>query len=302
MFRRFAAILLGGMAAATFSASAQNDAPTKAQIEQLVKNLQYQHGEIKIKDGLATLSVPDNFKYLDAKGAKKVLVDLWGNPSEQADDVIGLLMPANVSPLDTNCWAVTVSYDDSGYVPDNDASKINYDDLLKKMQQGVLDANKERTNAGYPAVELVGWAAAPRYDATTHKLYWAKDIRFDGEPEDTLNYDIRILGRHGVLDLDAVAGMNQLSEIENRTPDILNMADFDQGNRYADFNPHVDKVAKYGIAALVAGGAVGVAAKLGLFKLIWVFILGAKKLIIIGLAAIAAFFRKIFKGRNQSSP
>jgi uncharacterized membrane-anchored protein len=299
---RFAAILLGAMAAVALSASAQNDGPTQAQIEQMVKGLQYQQGEINIKDGLATLNVPASFKYLDAKGAKTVLVNLWGNPAEQADDVIGLLMPADLGPLDTNCWAVTISYDDSGYVRDDDASKINYDDLLKQMQQGVRGENKERTDKGYPAIELVGWAAAPRYDAATHKLYWAKDLRFSGEPEDTLNYDIRILGRHGVLDLDAVAGMSQLSEIENRTPDILNMVDFDQGNRYADFNPKVDKAAKYGIAALVAGGAVGVAAKLGLFKLIWVFILGAKKLIIVGIAAIAAFFRKIFKGRSQNTP
>ncbi|HEX3626192.1 MAG TPA: DUF2167 domain-containing protein [Verrucomicrobiae bacterium] len=300
--RKFAGTLLSAMAAMTLSVSAQNDAPTRTQIEQLVKSLQYQHGEIKIKDGLATLNVPDSFKYLDAKGAKTVLVNLWGNPPEQADDVIGLLMPAAVTPLDTNCWVVTISYDDSGYVRDDDASKINYDDLLKQMQKSVGDENKERADKGYPSIELVGWAAAPRYDAATHKLYWAKDIKFGGEPEDTLNYDIRILGRHGVLDLDAVAGMRQLSEIQTRTPDILNMVDFDQGNRYTDFNPKVDKVAKYGIAALVAGGALGVAAKLGLFKLIWVFILGAKKFIILGIAAIAAFFKKIFKGRNKTSP
>lgn len=296
---KIAWVLLSGMAAMALSVSAQNDGPTPAQIEQMVKSLQYQHGEIKVKDGLATLNVPASFKYLDAKDAKTVLVTLWGNPADQADDVIGMLMPADMSPVDTN-WAVTISYDDSGYVKDDDASKINYDDLLKQMQQGVRDENKDRTDKGYPAIELVGWAAAPRYDAATHKLYWAKDIRFAGEPEDTLNYDIRILGRHGVLDLDAVAGMSQLSEIENRTPDILNMVDFDQGNRYADFDPKADKVAKYGIAALVAGGAVGVAAKLGLFKLIWVFILAAKKFIIIGIAAIAAFFKKIFKGRNQN--
>jgi uncharacterized membrane-anchored protein len=296
----FAGVLFLGMTAAVLSVSAQNDTPTQAQIDKLAGSLQYEHGQIKLKDGLATLNVPAAFKYLDAKGAKTVLVDLWGNPSEQDDDLMGLLMPADMTPLDSNCWAVTISYSNDGYVKDDDASKINYDDLLKQMQQQVRDDNKERAKQGYPAVELVGWAAPPRYDATTHKLYWAKEIKFDGEPENTLNYDIRVLGRRGVLDLDAVAGMHQLSEIENRTPDILNMVDFDQGNRYADFDPKIDKVAKYGIAALVAGGVAGVAAKLGLFKLLWVFILAAKKFIIIGLAAIAAFFRKIFKGRSQT--
>lgn len=299
---RFAALVLAGISAMVSSANAQNDAAAQSQIAQIASSLKYEHGEIQIKSGLATLNVPPAFKYLNTKDAKTVLVNLWGNPPEQADDVIGLLMPADTTPLDSNCWAVTVSYDDDGHVPDNDASKINYNDLLKQMQQSVREANQERTKKGYPSVELVGWAAPPRYDAATHKLYWAKEIKFEGEPEDTLNYDIRILGRRGVLDLDAVAGINQLSEIEKRTPDILDMVNFDQGNRYADFDPKVDKVAKYGIAALVAGGVAGVAAKLGLFKLIWVFILAAKKFIIIAFAAVAAFFRKLFKSRKQGVP
>jgi uncharacterized membrane-anchored protein len=297
----FAAIVLVALAVA-FSASAQNDGTTQAQIDQLVKSLNFQHGEIKIQDGLATLNVPASFKYLDAKGAKMVLVDLWGNPAAQADDVIGMLMPVDKGPLDTDSWAVTISYDKSGFVRDDDASKINYDDLVKQMRADVREGNKERTDKGYPAVELVGWATPPRYDATTHKLYWAKEIKFDGESENTLNYDVRILGRHGVLDMDAIAGMHQLPEIEKRTPEILNMVDFDQGNRYADFDPKIDKVAKYGIAALIAGGVAGAAVKLGLFKMIWVFILAAKKFIILGIAAIAAWFRKIFKGQKANVP
>ncbi|MGH7942324.1 MAG: DUF2167 domain-containing protein [Limisphaerales bacterium] len=280
----------------------QDDTAAQVAAQKLVGSLQYKHGDIPIQNGLATLNVPAKFKYLDAADAKKVLVQLWGNPPEQADDVIGLLMPSDVGPLDTDCWVVTVSYKNDGYVADNDASKINYDDLLKKMQKAVSDSNKQRVQKGYPAIQLVGWAAPPRYDAATHKLYWAKEIKFGGQPEDTLNYEIRILGRRGVLDLDAVAGMDQLPEIEQRTPDILSMVNFDQGNRYADFNPKVDKVAKYGIAALVAGGAAGVAAKLGLFKLLWVSILALKKFIIVAIVAIAAFFKKIFRSRSSGTP
>ncbi|MGH8023237.1 MAG: DUF2167 domain-containing protein, partial [Limisphaerales bacterium] len=291
-----------GFIALALGARGQNDASAQAQIEKLTNSLKYERGEIRIHDGLATLNVPPAFKYLDSKDAKTVLVNLWGNPPDQADDVIGLLMPADTGPLDTNCWAVTISYNNSGYVRDNDASKINYDDLLKKMQQSVREANKERAAKGYPEVELVGWAAAPSYDAATHKLYWAKEIKFGGEPENTLNYEIRILGRHGVLDLDAVAGMHQLTEIENQAPAILKMVNFDQGNRYADFNPKIDKVAKYGLAALVAGGIAGAAVKLGLFKLIWVFIIAAKKFIIVAIAAIVVFLGKLFKGRKQGTP
>ena len=184
---------------------------------------------------------------------------------------------------------------------DDDASKINYDDLLKQMQAGVAEENKTRKEKGYPTVDLVGWAAQPHYDSATHKLYWAKKLKFEGEDGDTLNYSIRMLGRKGVLELNAIASVDQLSEIDAQTPQILGMVDFKEGNRYADFDPKVDKVATYGIAALVAGGALAAAAKFGLLKGLWIFILAAKKFIIIGAVAVAAYFKKFFK-RDGSSP
>jgi uncharacterized membrane-anchored protein len=148
-------------------------------------------------------------------------------------------------------------------------------------------------------VEIVGWTAPPRYDQSAHKLYWAKEVRFGNETENTLNYNIRILGRRGVLVLNSVAGMSQLPEIERNTPAILSAVEFNSGNRYADFNPASgDKFASYGIAALVAGG---VAAKLGFFKGLWVLVLGAKKFIIIGAVAFAAWFRKLFGKKGISA-
>ncbi len=166
------------------------------------------------------------------------------------------------------------------------------------MQAGVAKENKERERAGYQTFELVGWAAHPRYDAATHKLYWAKNLRVSDPREDTLNYNIRILGRKGVLNLNAVAGMSQLSEIEQSTPTLLAAIDFNAGNRYADFNASSgDKVATYGIAALVAGG---VAAKVGLFKGIWIALLAAKKFVIIAIAAIGTWIRKL-TGRAKAT-
>jgi uncharacterized membrane-anchored protein len=114
-----------------------------------------------------------------------------------------------------------------------------------------------------------------------------------------LNYNIRILGRRGVLVLNAVAAMSQLREIEKSTPKILAALDFNPGNRYADFSEAAgDKVASYGIAALVAGG---VAAKLGFFKGLWILALGAKKFVIIGFVALAAALRKLFGKKKAAS-
>jgi uncharacterized membrane-anchored protein len=286
--------LVIGLFAFTLTSRAQDYVKSKAEAQKLIQGLKYQQGEITLKDGLARLDVPTNFNYLDPADAEAVLVKLWRNPPSA--DTLGMLIPADKTPIDPDCWAVTVEYSDDGYVKDADADKINYDKLLKQMQGDVVEANKERTKQGYPTVDLIGWAAPPRYDAATHKLYWAKQLRFQGETGDTLNYSIRILGRHGVLVLNAIAGMDQLPDIEKETPQILGMVDFKEGNRYADFDPKTDKLAAYGIAALVAGG---VAAKLGLFKMLWVFMLAAKKFIIIALVAAAAGLKKLFGKRNN---
>ena len=300
MKSKIAAIFLILFAATAGVVRAQEDTNAlPPQIVALLNALKYQQGEIDLRGGLAKLTVPKEFNYLGPDDAETVLVKLWGNPPSDVKP-LGLLIPAGMTPLSSNAWVVTIDYSEDGYVKDNDASKINYDELLKKMQKGIEENNAERQKQGYRAITLVGWAAPPRYDAAAHKLYWAKQLKFEGEHQDTLNCSIRMLGRKGVLELNAIAGIDQLAEIDAQTPQILGMVDFKEGNRYADFDPKVDKVAKYGLATLVAGGALAAAAKLGLLKGLWIFILAAKKFIIIGAIAVAAFFKKLLK-RGDSS-
>jgi uncharacterized membrane-anchored protein len=71
------------------------------------------------------------------------------------------------------------------------------------------------------------------------------------------------------------------------------MAQFDSGHTYADYKPGSDKMAAYGLAALVGGG---LAAKAGLFAKIGVLLLAMKKFVVLGLIAIGAFLKKFFGG------
>jgi uncharacterized membrane-anchored protein len=277
-----------------------DDPPTKAQsqeaLQTLAASLHYQQGRISLENGLATVSLPDNFRYLSPDDTDTVLHKLWGNP--QGPKTLGMIVPSEQSVLDPQSWAVVVTYTDDGYVKDSDAGKIDYTKLLKEMQEGTRQASKEREKEGYPSIDLVGWATPPHYDKGTHKMYWAKEIKFGGTPANTLNYNIRVLGRSGVLVLNAVAPMSSLSDIEQQVPALVQMADFNAGKRYADFNGSTDKVAAYGLAALVAGG---IAAKAGLFKVLWVGLLALKKFVIIAFIAMAGFIKKLFN-RNQPPP
>lgn len=280
---------------------AEPDAPTKeeneqmAQIRKIVDGLHYQTGTIAIGNNLATLTLPEGFRYLDPKDTTSVLVDLWGNPP-QHEPSLGMIIPAGSDILKGDAWAVLITYEEDGHIKDNDAESIDYTKLLKDMQASSDEINAERKKQGYEPVHLIGWAAPPRYDAAGKKLYWAKELEFGADPDHTLNYNLRILGRTGVLNLNAIASMKDLPKIEQATPELLAAVSFNSGNRYADFNESTDRVATYGLAALVAGG---IATKAGLFKGIWLGILAFKKLIIVGIIGAFAFIKKLFSGRSQ---
>ncbi len=271
---------------------ADEEADNQKQIDAILAKIKYQQGTIDLGKGLATVNLPEAYRFVDSTGTEVVLNQLWGNPPADVKP-LGMIVAAGFDPLAEDGWCVVIDYEEDGYVTDDDAENIDYSELLKDMQTGIKEASKERVKQGYPAIDLVGWASPPHYDKETHKMYWAKEIKFGEEAEgaNTLNYNLRLLGRHGVLVLNAIASMPQLGEIEQATPEILAMIDFNEGKRYADYSPGVDKVAGYGLAALVAGG---VAAKTGLLKGLLLGLLAMKKFLIVGVIAVGAFLKKMF--------
>ena len=274
-------------------ALAQEDAAEKAQATALLGSLHFQTGDIALADADAHLRVQPGFRYLGHDDTRRVLEELWGNPPD--DEVLGLLVPDN-APLDSeHGWAVLVTYSDEGYVSDADASKIDYTQMLADMKSETHEANDERKSAGYGSVELIGWAQPPHYDAASKKIYWAKELEFDGSDQHALNYDIRVLGRGGYLSLNAIAGMSDLALVRDGMTRVLPMAEFDSGHRYADYKPGSDKLAAYGLAALIGGG---IAAKAGLFAKLGVLLLAGKKFVILFFVGAAALAKKIFGGKK----
>lgn len=251
-----------------------------------------QTGEITLSEAGASLSISEEFYFLNAKDSATVLTEIWGNPP--SDSVLGMIFPAHTTPFDGDSWAVTFEYEEDGYVSDKDAQDIDYSDLLKQMQKDTQEANEYRIENGYSTVELLGWAAEPFYNADSNKLYWAKELKFGNDQEHVLNYNIRMLGRKGVLVLNFIASLDQLPEIEQSLPTVLAIADFNDGSKYSDFNPEMDKVAGYGLGALVAGKVL---AKTGILATILLFL---KKFGVIAIIAIGAFFRKMLFRKKQA--
>ncbi|QSX40837.1 DUF2167 domain-containing protein [Shewanella cyperi] len=254
---------------------ADQQAAYQAWAEEFVASLSPEKGTIVLPGGKATLEVPENFYYLNPEDSRRVLEEAWGNPAQ--DLHLGMLFPAEYSPVDAAAWGVTLDYEEEGYVSDKDAADIDYADLLKTMQSDVAESSQARVEMGYEPIRLVGWATQPYYDAAQHKLYWAKELQFGDSTEHTLNFNVRVLGRQGVLLMNFVAGMSQLEEIQAAREEVLAMASFNEGHKYSEFNPDIDKVAAYGIGGLIAGKVLAKAgmltAALLLLKKFWFLLL-----------------------------
>ncbi|HXU77093.1 MAG TPA: DUF2167 domain-containing protein [Methylomirabilota bacterium] len=241
----------------------------------------------------AQIDVPVGYDFFDGN-TTRALMKASGEPT--SGDEMGCLMPTNSE------WSVLFEFDEIGFVKDDEKDKLDADKILASIKKGTAQANKERVRSGNAPLEIVGWEVPPRYDPTTHNLEWA--IRATSEGKPILNYNTRMLGRKGVMEVVLIVEPDKLSETLPTFRGLLANYNFQTGQTYAEYRSG-DKVAKYGLAALVVGGAAVGAAKLGLFTGLFLLIKKGWKLVIVAFAAVAAalkkFFAKIFGGRQTSS-
>lgn len=273
--------------AAATAALAELTSEERAKTLEFERSLRPQQGIVRVYGGNASLNLGDKYYFLPAEDAKRVLTEAWGNPPEAANDVLGMVFPKGRHFYD-GTWGAVLTYEDTGHVDDEDAASQDYQAVLDEMKSGEEAENAARKEAGYGGVHLVGWAQQPTYDATGKTLIWARNIKFDGEQANALNYDVRKLGRTGVLSMNMVSSMDDLPNVRAAAAGLSGTVEFDKGMAYADFDPSSDKVAEYGLAGLVAAGAgVAVAKKAGILGLLLLFL---KKGFVVVLAAAAGLW------------
>jgi uncharacterized membrane-anchored protein len=261
-----------------------------------VEGLDYQQGAIPLGAGGVQLQVPQDFYYISREHSQQIITEIWGNPPVTAQNVLGMIFPSEHTPVDET-WGAVITFDNDGYVSDEDAASIDYTKLLKEMQEATAGGNEERIKQGFGSLRLVGWASPPFYDKATHKLHWAKELEFGGQSVHTLNYDVRALGRSGVLKINFVSEMNKLAEITKVIPAVMAMPGFEQGSRYQDYIPGTDKVAAYGLGGLIAGKVLS---KAGLLALALVFLKKGWIVVVLALAGLWKLVARLFRGNPQT--
>jgi len=237
-------------------------------------------------EGIAQIDVPAGYQFLDGKTIR-ALMKASGEPTSGREQ--GLLMPTN------DHWSVIFEFDDVGYVKDDEKDKLDADKLLAAIREGTARANQERERLGSPPLEIVGWEQPPKYDAVTHNLEWAIRATSAGRP--ILNYNTRLLGRKGVMEAVLIVEPDKLPATLPTFKDLLAGHSFQSGQNYAEYRSG-DRIAKYGLAALVVGGGAVGAAKLGLFAWLAVALKKAWKLIVVAIVGGIAFFKRLIFGRE----
>jgi uncharacterized membrane-anchored protein len=242
-------------------------------------------------NGIAQLQVPSRYQFAGADDTRTIMTAMHNSVSGEE---VGFIAP---EAKDSN-WYVVFEFDKSGYVPDNEKNSLDADAILKSLRDGQVADNKNRQAKGWSTMAVLDWVQKPRYNELTHNLEWSFRLQDNSTGNVGINYNTRYLGREGVMNVTLVVDPASYDETLSRFQDVMNGFSYNHGHSYSEFRPG-DKKAEYGLTALIVGGAAAVAAKTGLFKWLGASIVAFWKLIVVGIAAIGAFFKKLFSGKKE---
>jgi uncharacterized membrane-anchored protein len=275
----------------------------------LFNRIEWVFGEKEVDIGnVAEFMVPAGCRYTDVAGARTFLL-LTQNPPNGREQ--GLLLCGDIvtdtsssaSATGQKPWFVVFSFDASGYVRDDDKKELDAARILAAIRAGTAAANELRKQEGWEVLTIDGWVRPPYYDSATHNLTWSTKA---STPSDgaSVNHSVRLLGRRGVLHADLVSDPEQLDAIVGTFDGVIGSTKFLPGHKYSEWRKG-DKVAAYGLTALVAGGAGVAASKLGLFGKIGKFfvLLFAKmgKLLIAAVFGVAAGIKALFRKKREAT-
>jgi len=241
----------------------------------------------------AEMALPESMAFAGAADTRKIL-ERMGNPTN--GDEVGLVIPK----AEGQNWFIVYEYRKVGFVKDDDKDRIDADALLKSITEATEESNEERKKMGATALHVLRWAEAPRYDERTHNLTWATLAHSD-DGHDVVNYNVRVLGREGFMSVTLVDDAQSWAAAKPAVEQALGAFSYKKGRSYAEWVPG-DKVAQYGLTALVAAGAGAAAAKLGFFAVLGKLFAKAGKAIFLGLAALGGLVAKLWNSaRGKAS-
>jgi len=232
---------------------------------------------------VATLNVPAGYRFTASAGAIRMM-EAYGNLTNGME--LGYVSPIAME------WFTVFEFEKCGYVKDDEKDQLDSNKILEQLKKSQRESNKELAKRGMPTLEVLGWQTPPFYNPKTNNLEWAIRLRSQNGREN-VNYKTKLLGRRGVMDVVLVCDEKEMASVVPEYQKLLAGFSFKKEESYAAFTKG-DAVAKYGLTGLIVGGGLLVAAKSGLLAKLW-------KFIIVGIAAIGAFLKRIFVGKTKET-
>jgi uncharacterized membrane-anchored protein len=239
----------------------------------------------------AQVTVPEGCNFTGQDGTRQFM-ELTENPVSGSELGTVLCQLKDAKGETETTWFAVFEFDDSGYVKDDEKKSLDGDAMLASMKEGNKAGNRERKNRGWEAIYLDGWQVAPHFDDRTKNLTWA--TRLHGEDQSkVLNHSVRLLGRGGVMSVDLVVSPDYYDRALPAFDAIVGDFKYQSGHSYAEWRDG-DKIAKYGLTALVAGGAGAMLVKTGLLQKFG-------KAIVLAVVTAAAAVKKFLFGKGKDS-
>lgn len=168
----------------------------------------------------------------------------------------GLELPETVAIAQsrTSDAIVYIDYYDEGFVTDEDWSDIDPDAMLRDISDATEAANAERRRSGMAPMHTVGWLVPPSYDPDKKVARWAIELEENGEH--FANIQVIKLGRHGYHQTTWAGPVRGVDGTPRFLQTMIDSHSCDEGYRYADY-VEGDKLAGFGIGALVTATAIG---------------------------------------------
>ncbi|HBJ37593.1 MAG TPA: DUF2167 domain-containing protein [Planctomycetaceae bacterium] len=291
-----AAVLLTVIGPRDVSAQEQQLTPEQQQMLQRLSSIQWVEGPTTARIGtMAEIQIPAGYQFANATDAQ-TLLEVYGNPRNPG--ILGAIVPM----AEDASWTLIFKFDDIGYVQDADKESIDADEILSSFQSGLGSMNEARRAVGAAECSSISWMEKPFYDPQTNNLTWALRLGFnDG---DSVNYDIRILGRRGVMEATLLDSPETYAKSIPDVKQVLTGFAFTSGEKYAEWQQG-DKIAAYGLTGLVAGGGLAMAAKTGLLGKLGLLLAKGGKAIILAVVVIfgagMSIVKRLLGGGGQAA-
>ncbi len=247
---------------------------------------------VELGKGVAEIALGEPYAFVGPEDARRLVT----NPS---GDEVGAVVPK----AQGEDWLLLFEYYPVGYVKDDDRDRLDADAILASYRKGTEEMNEERKKSGLPGLHVTGWQERPHYDAATHNLVWSMVAKSDGGRE-IANYNVRLLGREGYLSVVLIDEPARIAAAKPAVTDVLGKLAYKQGKSYAEWRPG-DKMAQYGLTALVAAGAGAAAVKMGLLASLGKILAQSGEAVVAAIVALGAVFAKLWnalRGRYQPRP